>query len=139
MRQFASKLAAYADVYCNNAFGTCHRAARVDGGTVPQTMGRASRKRRRAHLVDKEIRYLNSIARRPRPPVRASSSVARRSATNSPTIEFLLPKADHDHHRRRHGLHLPQGPGHQASDPAAVESERVDDLRRQASCIADAS
>ncbi|TWU45481.1 Phosphoglycerate kinase [Novipirellula aureliae] len=53
---FASKLAAMADVYCNDAFGTCHRkdASMV---AVPEAM--AGKPRVVGHLVAKEIAYLS--------------------------------------------------------------------------------
>lgn len=52
---FAAKLAGFADVYCNDAFGTCHRqdASMV---AVPQAM--AGKPRVAGFLVAKEIEYL---------------------------------------------------------------------------------
>ena len=52
--EFASKLAAMADAYCNDAFGTCHRTdasmAAVQQRGKPRVVG---------FLVDKEIQYLS--------------------------------------------------------------------------------
>ena len=62
---FAADLASTADIYCNNAFGTCHRndASMV---AVPQAM--AGKPRVVGALVDKEIRYLSDAIERPRRP-----------------------------------------------------------------------
>ena len=53
--EFAAKLANFGDVYCNDAFGTCHRehASMV---AVPQAM--ADKPRVVGLLVEKEIKYL---------------------------------------------------------------------------------
>jgi len=62
---FAKQLSALADVYCNDAFGTCHRdnASMV---TVPQQMGDASKVV--GFLVQKEIRYLSDAISNPQRP-----------------------------------------------------------------------
>ncbi len=88
--QFASKLAAYADVYCNNAFGTCHRP-HASMYTVPKLMG--SKPKVAGSLVDKEIRYLNDALADPARPFCVVLGGAKVS-DKLPTIEFLLPKAD---------------------------------------------
>jgi phosphoglycerate kinase len=63
--EFAGKLAAMADVYCNDAFGTCHRndASMV---AVPQAM--QGKPRVVGHLVAREIQYLNEAIRNPAHP-----------------------------------------------------------------------
>lgn len=63
--EFARQLAAFADVYCNDAFGTCHRdnASMV---TVPQQMDGAPKAV--GFLVDKEIRYLSEAISNPERP-----------------------------------------------------------------------
>ena len=63
--EFAGQLAALADVYCNNAFGTCHRqdASMV---AVPQAM--AGKPRVVGPLVEKEIKYLTDAIADPRRP-----------------------------------------------------------------------
>lgn len=63
--EFAGKLAAMADVYCNDAFGTCHRndASMV---AVPQAM--EGKPRVVGHLVAKEIQYLNDAIGNPARP-----------------------------------------------------------------------
>src|SRR6056297_849548 len=59
---FAGKLAAMADAYCNDAFGTCHRkdASMV---AVPEAMG--GKPRVVGHLVAKEIEYLSDAISNP--------------------------------------------------------------------------
>ena len=62
---FASTLAGMADVYCNDAFGTCHR---TDASmlAVPQAMG--SKPKVVGYLVAKEIQYLTEVIRSPESP-----------------------------------------------------------------------
>ncbi len=62
---FAAKLAAMADVYCNDAFGTCHRkhASMV---AVPEAMG--EKPKVVGFLVEKEIEYLSSAVASPQRP-----------------------------------------------------------------------
>ncbi|GAA4472607.1 phosphoglycerate kinase [Novipirellula rosea] len=63
--EFAGKLAAMADIYCNDAFGTCHRkdASMV---AVPEAM--AGKPRVVGHLVAKEIAYLTDAISNPERP-----------------------------------------------------------------------
>ena len=60
--EFAGKLAAMADIYCNDAFGTCHRkdASMV---AVPEAM--EGKPRVVGHLVAKEIQYLTDAISNP--------------------------------------------------------------------------
>lgn len=88
--EFGSKLAAYADIYCNNAFGTCHRP-HASMYTVPKLMG--SKPKVAGSLVDKEIRYLSDALAKPARPFTVVLGGAKVS-DKLPTIEFLLPKAD---------------------------------------------
>lgn len=62
---YAATLAGLADVYCNDAFGTCHRN---DGSmfAVPQAM--AGKPRVVGFLVEKEIRYLADAIGQPQRP-----------------------------------------------------------------------
>ena len=64
-REFAAKLAAMADVYCNDAFGTCHRkdASMV---AVPEAM--QGKPKVVGHLVSKEIQYLSDAISDPARP-----------------------------------------------------------------------
>lgn len=62
---FAGKLAAMADVYCNDAFGTCHRSD-ASMVAVPQAM--EGKPRVVGHLVAKEIQYLSDAISSPARP-----------------------------------------------------------------------
>lgn len=63
--KFAQALAGMADIYCNDAFGTCHRedASMV---AVPQAMG--NKPKVVGFLVAKEIQYLSDAISQPRRP-----------------------------------------------------------------------
>jgi len=85
---FAAKLAAYADVYCNDAFGTCHRpdASMV---AVPKAVNGPKVS---GFLVEKEIKYLSEALANPAKPfvvVLGGAKVSDKMAA----IENLLPKA----------------------------------------------
>jgi phosphoglycerate kinase len=62
---FAAKLASFADVYCNDAFGTCHRSD-ASMVAVPQAM--AGKPRVVGFLVQKEIQYLSDAIANPKRP-----------------------------------------------------------------------
>jgi phosphoglycerate kinase len=62
---FAARLAAMADIYCNDAFGTCHRD-NASMLTVPQQMG--NKPKVVGFLVEKEIRYLSGAISNPERP-----------------------------------------------------------------------
>lgn len=87
---FAAKLAAYGDVYCNNAFGTCHRpdASMV---AVPKLM--KGKPRVCGLLVEKEIRYLSETLENPREPFVVILGGAKVS-DKLPAVEFLSRKAN---------------------------------------------
>ncbi|MCY3010345.1 MAG: phosphoglycerate kinase [Pirellula sp.] len=63
--EFAGKLASWADIYCNDAFGTCHReeASMV---AVPLAMG--NKPKVVGFLVEKEIKYLSDTIANPARP-----------------------------------------------------------------------
>lgn len=88
--EFAKKLAAHGDVYCNDAFGACHRpdASMV---AVPKAMG--NRPKVCGLLVEKEIRYLSEALTNPKRPFVVVLGGAKVS-DKLPAIENLLPKAD---------------------------------------------
>lgn len=65
---FASRLAKHAHFYVNDAFGTCHRA---DASMVAVAENFAPEKRAAGFLVEKEITFLESALRDPKPPVTA--------------------------------------------------------------------
>ncbi len=62
---FAAELAATADIYCNDAFGTCHR---TDASmlAVPQAMG--DKPKVVGFLVAKEVQYLSEVISNPARP-----------------------------------------------------------------------
>ena len=62
---FAAQLAAMADVYCNDAFGTCHRT-HASMFAVPQAMG--DKPKVVGFLVAKEIKYLTDVVANPQDP-----------------------------------------------------------------------
>lgn len=64
-KAFGEKLAAFGDVYCNDAFGTCHRP-HASMYTVPAVMG--DRPKVVGFLVQKEIQYLSDAIANPERP-----------------------------------------------------------------------
>lgn len=63
--EFAGKLAAMADAYCNDAFGTCHRN---DASMVAVPKAMEGKPRVVGHLVAKEIQYLSDAISNPQRP-----------------------------------------------------------------------
>jgi len=87
---FAEKLAHGADVYVNDAFGTCHRAE-ASMVAVPKSLG--SKPKVVGFLVEKEIKYLAGAISKPTKPfvvVLGGAKVSDKMAC----IDNLLPKAD---------------------------------------------
>jgi len=64
-KAFAAKLASFGDIYCNDAFGTCHRT-HASMYTVPSLMG--SKPKVVGFLVEKEIQYLSDTISNPKRP-----------------------------------------------------------------------
>jgi len=87
---FAATLAAMGDVYCNDAFGTCHRA---DASMVALPRAMAGKARCVGFLVEKEIKYLSEALSKPAKPFAVVLGGAKVS-DKLPAIEHLLPKAD---------------------------------------------
>ncbi len=87
---FAKQLADLADVYCNDAFGTCHR---TDASmlAVPQAMD--GKPKVVGFLVSKEIEYLSEAIRNPKRPFVAILGGAKVS-DKIKAIENLLDKCD---------------------------------------------
>lgn len=88
---FSAQLAEFADIYCNNAFGTCHRedasmfgVAKAMGGK-PKVVG---------SLVEKEIKYLSEVIASPERPFVAILGGAKVS-DKIKVIENLLGVCDH--------------------------------------------
>ena len=88
---FAAKLAALANIYCNDAFGTCHRD-NASMLTVPQQMG--SKPKVVGFLVEKEIRYLSGAITSPERPFVAIVGGAKVSSKID-VIRKLLEICDH--------------------------------------------
>ena len=63
---FAQTLAGMADIYCNDAFGTCHRR---DASMVAVPLAMSGKPRVAGLLVEKEIRYLNDVLENPQRPL----------------------------------------------------------------------
>jgi phosphoglycerate kinase len=87
---FATALARHADVYCNNAFGTCHRK-HVSMYDVPIKVGPGQRVV--GHLVQKELRFLGDAMADPKRPFVAILGGAKVSDKIG-VIRSLLPKVD---------------------------------------------
>jgi phosphoglycerate kinase len=64
-KEFAAKLAAMGHIYCNDAFGTCHR---TDASMVAVPEAMAGKPRVVGHLVGKEIAYLSDAISDPARP-----------------------------------------------------------------------
>jgi phosphoglycerate kinase len=88
---FSAQLAAFADVYCNNAFGTCHREHASMYG-VPRAMG--GKPKVVGSLVEKEIRYLSDVIANPARPFVAILGGAKVS-DKIKVIENLIGVCDH--------------------------------------------
>ena len=88
---FAAQLAALADIYCNNAFGTCHRTD-ASMFALPQAM--QDHPRVVGMLVEKEIRFLQETIASPQRPFVAVLGGAKVS-DKIQVIENLLDKCDH--------------------------------------------
>ncbi|RMH25597.1 MAG: phosphoglycerate kinase [Planctomycetota bacterium] len=88
---FAKRLASYADIYVNDAFGTCHR---TDASMYAVPLEMAGKPRVTGFLVEKEIKYLSETLANPTKPFCVVLGGAKVS-DKLPAIEHLLPKADH--------------------------------------------
>lgn len=64
---YVTKLASFGDVYCNNAFGTCHRTE-ASMYAVPKAMKEAGKPAVVGFLVEKEIKYLSDTLANPQRP-----------------------------------------------------------------------
>ncbi|WIG96482.1 phosphoglycerate kinase [Myxococcus sp. SDU36] len=85
---FARELAALADVYINDAFGTAHRAHASTAGMVPFVKEKAA-----GFLMRKEIEYLGKVLKNPDKPFVAILGGSKVS-DKIKVIESLLPKVD---------------------------------------------
>ena len=85
---FSRELAALADVYVNDAFGTAHRAHASTAGMVPFVKEKAA-----GLLMRKEVEYLGRVMKNPEKPFVAILGGAKVS-DKIKVIESLLPKVD---------------------------------------------
>jgi len=90
-KDFGELLASYADVYVNDAFGTCHRE---DASMVATPAAMGNKPKAAGFLVEKEIQYLSETLADPARPFTVILGGAKVS-DKLPAIENLLPKADH--------------------------------------------
>ena len=88
---FAQGLASFSDVYCNDAFGTCHR---TDASMVAVPEAMEGKPRVVGFLVAREIEYLNDVIARPERPFVAILGGAKVSDKIG-VIENLLAICDH--------------------------------------------
>ncbi len=88
---FGAQLGAMADVYCNDAFGTCHRSD-ASMVAVPESMG--AKAKVCGFLVEKEIRFLKQAIDEPARPLAVVLGGAKVS-DKLPAIEHLLPRSEH--------------------------------------------
>ena len=65
LADFAAALAAFGDVYCNDAFGTCHR---TDASMVAVPQAMTGKPKVCGFLVEKEIKYLTDAIANPNRP-----------------------------------------------------------------------
>jgi phosphoglycerate kinase len=86
---FAAKLAAYTDVYVNDAFGTCHRP---EASMVALPKAMPGKPHVSGFLVEKEIKFLAEALASPRAPFVVILGGAKVS-DKLPAIHNLLPKA----------------------------------------------
>ena len=90
-KEFASKLASFGDIYCNDAFGTCHRP-HVSMYSVPLMM--EGKPKVVGFLVEKEIQYLSDTIASPKRPFVAILGGAKVS-DKIKVIKNLLGVCDH--------------------------------------------
>ena len=64
---YNAKLASFGDIYCNNAFGTCHRE-QASMYAVPKAMKAAGKPAVVGFLVEREIKYLSDTLAKPERP-----------------------------------------------------------------------
>ncbi len=90
---FADEIAAFGDIYCNDAFGTCHREHASMYG-VPKAMKEKGKPVVVGFLVEKEIKYLTDTIANPQRPFIAILGGAKVSDKIN-VIDNLLGICDH--------------------------------------------
>lgn len=124
---FAAKLAAMGDLYCNDAFGACHRpdASMV---ALPKTMKSQGKPAVCGLLVDKEIRYLSDALREPKRPFVAVLGGAKVSDKLG-AIEHLMKITDAVVIGGAMAYTFLRALGRDVGD-SRVEEDRLDDAKR---------
>jgi phosphoglycerate kinase len=122
---FAAKLAAYGDIYVNDAFGTSHRP---DASMVAVPKAMAGKPRVSGLLVEKEIKFLSETLAGPAKPfvvVLGGAKVSDKMAC----IENLLPKAEAVLVGGAMAYTFLKAQGH-AVGTSRVEEDRLGDAKR---------
>lgn len=88
---YFTALASFGDVYCNDAFGTCHRAENASMYSVPKAMH--GKPKVMGFLVEKEIKYLEEAVSHPARPFVAILG-GKKVSDKIGVIQNLLPKCD---------------------------------------------
>ncbi len=122
---FAQKLARYADVYVNDAFGTCHRP---DASMVAVPKALEGKPRVSGFLVEKEIQYLAEALASPKAPFVVILGGAKVS-DKLPAIHNLLPKADHILIGGAMAYTFIKALGHKVGD-SRVEADKIEDAKQ---------
>lgn len=91
--KLSEALAAFGDIYVNDAFGTAHRAHATTAG-VAEVMKASGRPAVAGYLIEKELRFLGQALSAPERPFAAILGGAKISGKID-VIEQLLPKVDH--------------------------------------------
>ena len=117
--EFARKLASYADVYVNDAFGAAHRAHASTEGITHFVKQSAS-----GLLMDKELTYLGKALEAPDKPFVAIIGGAKVS-DKIDVIDKPSKQGGHDYRWRRHGVHLLECKGAEDwKEPAGGRQDR---------------
>ncbi|MFA9477537.1 phosphoglycerate kinase [Phycisphaerales bacterium AB-hyl4] len=124
---FADQLAGLADVYCNNAFGTCHRddASMV---AVPRKMKEQGKPAVAGDLVEKEIAFLKEAIESPQRPFVAILGGAKVSDKIA-VIDNLLQTCDKILIGGAMAYTFALARGKQVGD-SLVEKDKVEDAKR---------
>ena len=99
--EFAKKLAAFGDVYVNDAFGSAHRAHASTEGVAHLLPGVAG------FLMEKELNYLGTALANPATPVRRDPR-RRQGERQDQGDRKPFAQSRFAAHRRRDGEHVPR-------------------------------
>jgi len=131
---FAATLAGMGDVYCNDAFGTCHRE-HASMYAVPKLMKQAGKPAVVGFLVEKEIQYLTGVLADPQRPFVAILGGAKVSDKIA-VIDNLIGMCDKVliGGAMAYTFFLAQGKG---VGKSLVEPDKVDDAKRMLGAAGD--